>query len=227
MLKPARRSDDIFRAVPVLAGFAVRILAKYFLRGLLITVPIAATAWILYKVFGFVDGLVSFPEEAWRVPLVGWRVPGVSLRFPGSGVLMTGALVTLVGLLGSNYFTRQLFTWSEGLFTRMPGVKQLYNAIKDLIQALVSEDKKFDKPVLLRLGEGIEVIGFVTRESLAEMGLGAKIAVYVPQSYNFAANLIIVPSERVTPIELPPADVMAFVVSGGVLSVGSAAASES
>lgn len=199
----------------------MRLIAKYFFRGLLIIVPTAATAWILYQVFGFVDGLVRLPEEDWRVPLVGWSVPGVRLRFFGSGVLLTLGLVTLVGLLGSNIFARQLFSISERVFTRMPGVKQVYNAIKDLIEALFSEDKKFDKPVLLRLGEGVEVIGFVTRESLAAMGIEGKVAVYVPQSYNFAANLIVVPRERIQPLELPPADVMAFVVSGGVLSVES------
>lgn len=197
----------------------MRILAKYFLRGLLITVPIVLTAWILYQVFVFVDGLVRFPEEEWYLPLVGWRVPGVRLRFPGSGVLLTGALITLVGLLGSNIFTRQVFTYSEGLFRRMPGVRQLYNAIKDLLGGLVSEHKRFDKPVLLRLGDEIEVIGFVTRESLTDLGLSERVAVYVPQSYNFAANLIIVSAERVKPLELPAPDVMAFVVSGGVLSV--------
>ena len=197
----------------------MRYLIKYFLRGLLIVVPAAATIWILYKVFGFVDGLVRLPEEQWEVPLVGWKVPGVTLSFPGSGVLLTVALVTVIGMLGSNIFTRQLFTFSERLFNRMPGVKQVYNAIKDLIEALVSEDKKFDKPVLLTLANEVEVIGFVTRESLEDLGLEEKIAVYVPQSYNFAANLIVVPKERVRSLELPPADVMAFVVSGGVLSV--------
>ena len=197
----------------------MRYLVKYFLRGLLIVVPAAATIWILYKVFGFVDNLVHVPEEEWRVPLVGWRVPGVQLSFPGSGVLLTFLLVSFVGMLGSNIFTKQFFTYSERLFTRMPGVKQVYNAIKDLIEALVSEDKKFDKPVLLTMAQDVQVIGFVTRESLDDLGLDDKVAVYVPQSYNFAANLIVVPPERVRPLELPPADVMAFVVSGGVLSV--------
>ncbi len=197
----------------------MRLLAKYFLRGLLLVVPTAATMWLLYQVFVFVDGLVRLPAEEWTVPLVGWRVPGVRLSFPGSGVLLTLALVTAVGVLGSNIFTRQLFTLSERLFTHMPGVKQLYGAIKDLIQALVSEDKKFDKPVLLSLTEEVEVIGFVTRESLDDLGLEARVAVYVPQSYNFAANLIVVPAARVRPLALPAADVMAFVVSGGVLSV--------
>jgi hypothetical protein len=64
------------------------------------------------------------------------------------------------------------------------------------------------------------VIGFVTREDLAELGLAERIAVYVLQSYNFAANLLIVPPGRVRALERPAGEVMAFVVSGGLTAAG-------
>ncbi len=195
-----------------------RFLTRYFLRGLLVVVPAAATVWILYHVFVWVDDLIHLPEKEWRIPFTETMVPGITIDVPGVGVLITLVLITGVGLLASNVLTRWIVVVSERLFTRMPGIKLLYSSIKDFIKAFVSEEKKFDKPVLLSLGgeTEVDVIGFITREDLAEFGLADRVAVYVPQSYNFAANLILVPHERVRPIDLPAADVMAFVVSGGV-----------
>ena len=53
--------------------------------------------------------------------------------------------------------------------------------------------------------------------SLEELGIdGAKVAVYLPHSYNFSGNLFIVPANQVTPIDASASDVMKFIVSGGV-----------
>jgi len=185
----------------------MRTLIGYFLRGLLVVVPVGLTLWILWAVFTGVDQLIPLPEKsAWTLPK------------RGTGFLVVIGSVTLIGFLTSNIVTRWLFGRVDRLFTRVPVVKLLYTSIKDVIQAFVSEEKKFDRPVLVRLGSEpeIEVIGFVTRGSLEEFGAPDKVAVYVPQSYNFAANLVIVPRDHVRDLDLPAADVMAFVVSGGV-----------
>jgi uncharacterized membrane protein len=193
----------------------MRYFIRYFLRGLLFIAPVAATVWILVTVFLWVDGLVESPFGTdWT-----WTVPGTDLELRhGIGFALTIALVTLVGLLTSTVFVGWILRRIEVVFTRLPVVKLVYTAVKDVVEAFVSEEKKFDKPVLLAFGQTpeVEVIGFVTRQTLAEFGRPGKVAVYVPQSYNFAANLILVPADRVTPLELPAADVMAFVVSGGV-----------
>ena len=192
---------------------SMRFLIRTFLRGLLFVIPTVATIWILISVFRWVDGLIQLPlgEDGT------WEVLGLELR-QGLGFLVTVGIVFLVGLLSSNVLTRWMLNRVENLFRRLPVVKQVYSSIKDVIEAFLSEQKKFDKPVLLSFGDQpeVEVIGFVTRDSLAEFGRADKVAVYVPQSYNFAANLLLVPAARVTPLELPAADVMAFVVSGGV-----------
>lgn len=197
-----------------LASF-MRSLIRYFFRGLLVFVPIAGTIWIVTTVFAWIDGLVQ--------GLVGKqlsvRIPGTDWEWRhGVGLALTILLITLIGILTANVFIKWILRRIEQLFQRLPVIKQIYTSIKDMIEAFVSERKKFDKPVLLSFGDSreVEVIGFVTRESLSDLGRKEKVAVYVPQSYNFAANLILVPHERVQPIDLPAADVMTFVVSGGV-----------
>jgi len=66
----------------------------------------------------------------------------------------------------------------------------------------------------------VSALGFVTSESLGDLGLAGYIAVYLPLSYSIAGHVIIVPASRVTPVSADSADVMAFIVSGGVSRAG-------
>lgn len=194
----------------------MRTLLRYFLRGLLVVGPLASTAWIVTTAFLWMDGLMRrlLKDEDLSV-----KIPKTDLEWTyGVGAVLTLIAILLIGMLTSNVLARWFMRRVDRVIDRLPVVKQIYSSIKDMLEALVSEKKKFDKPVLLSFAATpeVEVIGFVTRESLAEFGRVDKVAVYVPQSYNFAANLILVPKSRVTPIDLPAGDVMAFVVSGGV-----------
>jgi uncharacterized membrane protein len=182
----------------------LRLLAQSFLNGLLVLAPVAVTLWILWKLFRFVDELLPLPATV----------------APGLGFLLVVLIVVAVGFLTSNFLAAQALELSDRLLARVPFVKLVYNSLKDLTEAFVGQKKKFDRPVFLALGaeSEVEVIGFVTRDDLADLGRKDRIAVYVPQSYNFAANLLIVPSNRVRAIDKPASEVMAFVVSGGLTS---------
>nr|WP_241254499.1 DUF502 domain-containing protein [Brevibacillus sp. SYP-B805] len=171
---------------------------------MLFVIPLAVTLYVLYKVFVTVDGLL-------RPYLPG---PGI----PGLGFVLTLVIITLVGILASNVLTRGLLSLVDRLFEKMPFVKLIYSSLKDLIGAFVGDKKSFDKPVLVRLAPDSEAkaIGFITRESLDAFGLADHVAVYFPQSYNFAGNLLIFPRTQVEPLEADSADVMAFLISGGV-----------
>lgn len=174
-------------------------IARYFLEGLLFVIPLAVTLYILYKIFVTVDGLLG-------------------LGIPGLGFVITLAAITLIGFLASNVLTRGVLSLVEALFVKMPVVKLIYSSIKDLMGAFVGDKKSFDRPVLVRLSKEGEAmaIGFVTRESLEGYGLAEHVAVYFPQSYNFAGNLLLFPREQVQPLAIDSAEAMAFLVSGGV-----------
>ena len=176
-------------------------LTKYFLEGLLVLVPLVATIYVIYAVFTKIDHIFKF-------------------SMPGMGFVVTILTITAVGFVSSNFLTRKLVGLVDKLFTRLPLVKMIYTSVKDLIGAFVGDKKSFDKPVLVTLSPGgsVQVIGFITRENLENIGFEDKIAVYLPQSYNFAGNLIVVPREQVTPVSADSGDVMAFIVSGGVAS---------
>ena len=93
-----------------------------------------------------------------------------------------------------------------------------HSSTKDLLNAFVGEKRRFDKPVVVALSPDgrTKVIGFVTQESLDQLGLAGHVAVYLPQSYNFAGNLLLFPAEHVQRLAAESAAVMAFIISGGV-----------
>jgi uncharacterized membrane protein len=172
---------------------------RYFLEGLLYVVPLAVTLYVLYKVFVTVDSWLRLPV-------------------PGLGFVFVILLITAIGFLASNVLTKSVLTLVDRLFSRLPFVKLLYSSIKDLIGAFVGEKKSFDKPVLVRLTPDgtLKAIGFITRESMEAFGVRDHVAVYFPQSYNFAGNLLVFPREQVELLEVDPSQVLTFLVSGGV-----------
>ena len=174
-------------------------LAKNFLEGLLLLVPVAVTIYVVIFVFEIIDGWLNIP-----IPFVGFAV--------------TIGMIILVGRLASNVFVQGALRKTESVLTRTPFVKLLYTSIKDLIEAFVGEKKRFDQPVAVKLtSDGhIEALGFVTRRHLDFLGLHDRVAVYFPQSYNFAGNLLLFPQSQVRELKVESSEVMAFIVSGGI-----------
>lgn len=180
-----------------------RILLSFFFRGLLLLAPITIIIWALWQSLRFLDGIIP-------------------IDYPGLGLLTLIGIVTVVGWLGTTVLYEPLASIGGELLQRIPFVKTLYDAIKDLVEAVVGSKRKFDRPVLVRLGGNTEVerLGFITQDALEHLGIGPdKVAVYLPHAFNWSGNLYIVPARNVTPVDARAADVMKFVVSGGVSQV--------
>ena len=174
-------------------------LLNYFFRGVIVVAPVAVTIYVCFAIFTSIDNWLGF------------RVPGV-------GFLLTIVLITLVGVLASNLITRGLLAAVESTLERLPFVRLLYGSTRDLLNAFVGEKRRFDKPVVVTPvpQSGVRVLGFLTQESLTVIGMSDYVTVYVPQSYGFAGQLIVVPGTQVAPLAAESADVMAFIISGGL-----------
>lgn len=176
-------------------------LLGYFARGLVLLAPLGVTLAVVWWVFTSVDG--------WLGRLV--QLP------PGGGFLATIALITLVGFLGTGFVTRSAVGLLERAMSRLPFVRLVYGSTKDLLNAFVGEKRRFDRPVLLTfIPNGNLILGFVTQDSLHQLGLADHVAVYCPHSYAWSGQIYVVPSALVKPIDVNSADAMAFAVSGGV-----------
>lgn len=177
-------------------------ISRYFIQGILFIVPLFVTLYVIYFLFVKVDTLIGLP-------------------IPGTGVLLTLAVIPVVGFFASNFLTSRLTQGIEKIFVRLPLVKMVYTAIRDLVHAFVGDQKRFNRPVLVTLSpnDNVRVLGFLTNDNLAFLSNRDNVAVYLPQSYNFAGNLLVVPANQVQPLELDPGNVMKFIVSGGVTSL--------
>jgi len=178
-------------------------LIRYFVRGCLVLVPLGITGYIIYFTLRFVDQLVP-------------------VGIPGVGFVLTVSLVTLVGLFTSNVVGKRIFQVTDHALSGMPLVKLVYTSIKDLIRAFVGDQKSFDQPAAVALSPNSDarVLGFVTRDALHMLGLPDHVAVYFPQSYNFAGQLAVVPRSHVQLLDVPSSEVMTFIVSGGISGFG-------
>ncbi len=183
----------------------MKTIAKNFLQGLVVFVPVVGSISVVLWVLKKLDDLYPLPV-------------------PGLGLALTLLGITLLGFLTSNVAGQKLLTWVEAGMKRLPVVNLLYSSLKDLLGAFVGDKRSFDKPVMVNLfpEQGIRVFGFITCDRFDDVRLAGHVAVYLPQSYNFAGNLLIVRRELVQPVDADSAQFMAFIVSGGVAEMGAA-----
>ena len=177
-------------------------LLNYFLRGLVVVVPLALTLYVCAVIFRTIDSWLGLPIR-------------------GVGFVLALALITLVGFMASSLITRSLIGALDRMFDRLPFVRLLYSSAKDMLNAFVGEKRRFDKPVLASLSAdgSVKVLAFLTSDSLDTLGLVDQVTVYMPQSYGFAGHILVVPANRVERIDADAAEVMAFIISGGVTQV--------
>lgn len=182
-------------------------LVNYLLEGLLYIAPLSITAYIIYAVFMFIDGLSE--DLIFKF---------FNIKIPGLGVLTLLVFLIFIGFVGRTFIAQPLKAVFHKIIGRVPLVKFVYSAFNDLFSAFVGKEKKFNQPVLVKvnLSSDLEKIGFITEENLALLGEIDKVAVYFPHSYNFSGELFIVPKANIKPINISSSDVMKFVISAGL-----------
>lgn len=174
-------------------------LLNYFFRGLIVLAPAGITVYVFWLIITTVDR---------------W----LGLAVPGAGVAVTVVLITLFGFLASTVLARWVVALVDSMFNRLPLVRLVYSSTKDLLDAFVGEKRRFDRPVVVTTSaDGIEkAFGFVTQQTMTRFGMEDHVTVYLPFSYTFTGVIRIYPAANVKPLATDSADLMAFVVSGGV-----------
>ena len=183
----------------------IRRLIRYFFRGLLFLGPATLTIYLL-------------------VLAAGWLNETFDVGIPGAGA---GGVIVGLTAVGSSVAVRPLFQQMEKLIYPIPVIGLFYTSTRDLFDALVGDNSKFNRPVLIRLtdndastAEDGYQIGFVTQESLAYLNLPDMAAVYVPSAYQFSGDVLLLPRQRITYLNASATELMKFVVSGGVARLG-------
>jgi len=191
-------------------NFWMKKFTSYFLQGFLYSAPIGITLYIIYLVFEFIDGILKPVIENF-----------LEVHIPGLGLVLMVIFITLVGIIGQSVVARPFKAAIERLIHRAPILHMVYTSIRDFMEAFVGKEKKFNQPVSILVSKDPEVerFGFITQHDLSELHMSGKVAVYVPLSYGFMGELLIVPAENVKTIDIPAGEMMKFIVSGGVTRV--------
>jgi len=184
---------------------------NYLIKGLLIVVPIAVSIFIVVWAVTTVDSWLNVKNILGVNPLT-----GESRNIPGLGLLTVVTIILLAGIFVTNLVTEPMYNWFQRMMHRLPLLNFIYSSIKDLTEAFVGDEKKFNHPVLVEVEGGLKKIGFLTQNDLHKLDLPDEVAVYFPLSYSFAGQLCIVPRNKVTDLKMTAADAMKMVVSGGV-----------
>jgi uncharacterized membrane protein len=180
------------------------------LKGLVTILPIGLTIYFVYWLGVTTESLLSQPIK-WLVGPNYW---------PGMGVLMGFLLLFVVGLAVNAFIVRRVLGLGEDLLLRVPVVKTVYSAIRDMTRLVNTEKRKgdLDRVVTIEFEFG-KLIGFVTQEHANTLGIGGGddlVAVYLPMSYQIGGYTIYLPRSRLTETDLTVEQAMRIVLTGGV-----------
>ena len=191
-----------------------RYIQQVFLKGLIAIIPVAVTIYL-------VVWLASAFESLFGSALDYLLPDGTYL--PGMGLLVGVLLIFAVGLMLQTWFTRQLWEWAEKLLDRMPLVRPVFGALKQLVSYMSSaEQPKASRVVMVTLGDPpVRMLGLVTRENLEFVAADERddmVAVLLPWSYQIGGIMVFVPRSAIVRVDLSPQEALRLAMTGGVPS---------
>jgi len=189
-------------------------LRRHFFTGVLVVVPAAVSAWVLYRLFSWVDGLL------WDEIRFGWvRPEGI----PGVGIVAVLLAVFLIGLLVNNYIGRRFYRIYDRLLSRIPLFNKIYTVLKQLGEAVLSSEKTVFRSVgmIQYPRKGIWSLVFLTDQPSEEMMsvAGERLrSVFLPTTPNPTSGFfLMLPESEIHPLAVSVEDGLKMVISGGVV----------
>lgn len=189
---------------------------RYLIAGLLVWLPLAATILVLRSLVGFLDRTLLLLPEAYRPDtLLGFHIPGL-------GVVLTVVVLLLTGVIAANLFGKQLVRAWEALLDRIPLVRSIYSAVKQLAETMFSDGKSFRKVLLIEYPrKGSWTLAFQTSADVGEAQLKTGrdvINVYVPTTPNPTSGFfLMIPKEEVVELEMSVDEGLRMLISMGAI----------
>ncbi|MBV2360927.1 DUF502 domain-containing protein [Thalassococcus sp. CAU 1522] len=195
-------------------------LRSSFLTGIVVIAPVGLTIWLIWTLFGWVDGFV--------LPLVPDRFNpeqyiGINLR--GVGVIFFLVFTILVGWVAKGLIGRSLIRFAESLVERTPVVRSIYSGIKQIAETVFAQsERSFEKACLIEYPrKGIWAIAFISTDTRGEVAdkaavMGGMVSVFVPTTPNPTSGfLLFFPKEDVIELDMTIEDAAKLVISAGLV----------
>ena len=192
-------------------------LRSYLLAGLIVWVPILVTFVVLRFIVDILDTTVAlFPHQYQPEQLFGIQVPGV-------GVVFSLVLLLVTGIVATNFFGQRLFSWGEALLAKIPLVSSIYNATKQVIQAVFATNSQAFRKVMLfeYPRRGVWSLGFLTGNSPMVGAAGEPlISIFIPTTPNPTSGfLVLVPEKDAKEVKMSIDEALKYIISLGVMQI--------
>lgn len=189
---------------------------RYFLTGFFIILPAFITAYVLYAIFMFIDGIWGKVINFYLRKYFGFAIPGL-------GFILGMLTILVVGFIATNLLGKRLFGFFERMFRKFPMIKLIYDPAKQIVDSFISHDKPaFKKVVMVEYpSKGIWSIGFLTNESFKETAdkTGEELLhIFIATTPSpFTGFLILVPRRDVKILDISIENGIKLIVSGGIV----------
>ena len=191
-------------------------LRGWFFTGLLVTAPVLLTVYITWAAIELIDGQVNKLIPAFST----WSLGDI----PGAGLVVGGVMITLVGAIAAGFLGRWIIRLGESLLNRMPVVRTIYGATKQILETVISaQSDAFREVVLVEYPRrDLWVIGFVTGSTKGEVARlvpGSNVNVFIPTTPNPTSGfLLFCPVKDIVRLDMTNEEAVKLVVSGGIVS---------
>jgi uncharacterized membrane protein len=187
-----------------------KLISKTLLTGFITLLPIVLTIYLLYW--------LATTSEYVMGSALRYVLPQATY-FPGLGMIVGLVIVFIVGLLMNAYLVRRLFAFGEQIVFKLPLIKTVYRAMRDLFDFFSPKKDAYDQVVTVNIG-GIEMIGFITQQDPSRMPESFRgrdsVLVYLPMSYMIGGYTALIPRKDITPCKMSMEEAMRFVLTAGI-----------
>ena len=191
-------------------------LKKYFLAGILVTVPVVITIWVIFLFIGWTDNFLDFLPPRFH--------PHTYIPIPGWGVIIAAILIMGSGMVATNFFGKKFLGFWDKQVEKIPLIRSIYGSVRQLVESLSGQTgKNFQRVVLIEFPRpGIYAIAFITGKARDEAisKTGEKlINLFLPTAPNPTSGFfIMLPENEITELDISVEDAFKMIISGGILS---------
>jgi len=182
-----------------------QILLNYFLRGLLVLLPIALTAGIIIWMVNSISHWMHLDE-----------ITGKEFFFYAVAVI---SFILFIGFITRGVVARQILDFFEGIIEKAPGLSFIFGTTRDVTEAFMGDKKKFTEPVTVEVNEGVYKLGFLTQKNMSIIDMPDYCTVYMPFCYGLSGEMMVVKREKVKPVTQDSSHWTKFIISGGAVNL--------
>jgi uncharacterized membrane protein len=214
----ANSSDQLPKPPLPKSGFWTRI-RNYFFTGMIITAPIVITVYLAWILIDFIDRKVTqiIPKKFQLSEIIGFDIPG-------AGIIIGLLILIIIGFITANYFGRTLIKTGEKILDKMPFIRSVYGASKQIFETLFAQQSSsFRQVVLVEFPrKGVRELAFITGQTEGEIQNMTEDVVYnvfVPATPNPTTGfLLFVPKQDLIFLSMSVDEGLKMIISGGMVT---------